>query len=142
MLRNREAAQDGIAELMTAHEPRRRHHPSRAEQRAEPLRVPAAVRAGADDFLQRDDVGVDRAQHGGDASGTRAAIEAAAAMDVVGRDAERRARRLSHYVMIDRRGKAEGAEEVENADAERAESAASAERAGRADARRARVGRG
>ena len=50
----------------------------------------AAARPGADHLLQRDDVGVDLAQHRGDAIGPRAAIHAAAAMDVVGDDAQRR----------------------------------------------------
>ena len=51
---------------------------------------PAPAGPGADHFLQRDDVGVDVAQHLGDARRHRAAIHAAAAVDVVGRDAERR----------------------------------------------------
>ena len=64
------------------------------------LGVPAAVRPRADHFLQRDDVGVDGAQHGGDAIGTRAAVEAAAAVDVVGGDAQRGRAAVTHYAMI------------------------------------------
>ena len=75
---------------MAAQLTRRRHHPSHAEQRADLLGVAAVVRPGADHFLQRDDVGVDGAEHGGDALGARAAVEAAAAMNVVGGDAQRR----------------------------------------------------
>ena len=61
---------------------------------------PPPLRSGADHFLQRDDVGVDRAQHGGDPLGTRASVEAAAAMHVVGRDAQRRRAAWIHYAMI------------------------------------------
>ena len=102
VLRDRQPAQDGVAELVAAQLPRRRHHPAHAEQRAELLGVAAVVRSRADHFLQRDDVGVDRAEDGGDPLGAGAAVEAAAAMDVVGRDAQRRARPLSHYAMIAR----------------------------------------
>ena len=72
----------------------RRHHPSHPEQRAELFGMAAVVRSRADDFLQRDDVGVDGAEHRGDPLRAGAAVEAAAAMNVVGRDAQRRARRL------------------------------------------------
>ena len=106
VLRDRKAAEHGVAELVAAQLPRRRHHPAHAERRADLLGVAAAVRAGADHFLQRDDVGVDRAQHRGDALGPRPAVEAAAAMDVVGGDAQRRARPWSHYAMIVRASRA------------------------------------
>ena len=85
---------------MTAQLARRRHHPSHPEHRAELFGVAAAARPRADDFLQRHDVGVDRAEHRRDPLGTGAAVEAAAAMDVVGCDAQRRPRRVSHYAMI------------------------------------------
>ena len=49
---------------------------------------PEPGRPGADDFLQRDDVGVDVAQHFGDACRRDAAVHTARAMDVVGGDAE------------------------------------------------------
>ena len=99
---DRQPAQHRVAELMAAELPRRRHHPAHAERRADLLGVPAAVRTRADDFLQRDDVGVDRAEHGGDALGPRAPVEAAAAMHVVGRDAQRSSSHLIHYAMIRR----------------------------------------
>jgi hypothetical protein len=60
----------------------------------------AAVRPRADHFLECDDVGVDGAEHRGDPIGTSPAVEAAAAMNVVGGDAQRRPRAVSHYVMI------------------------------------------
>jgi hypothetical protein len=60
----------------------------------------AVVRAGADHFLQRDDIGVDGAEDRGGSFRTGAAVEAAAAMNVVCGDAQRRARPQSHYVMI------------------------------------------
>ena len=60
-LRDREAAEHGVAELMAAQLPRRRHHPAHAERGADLLGVAAALRSGADHLLQRDDVGVDRA---------------------------------------------------------------------------------
>ena len=46
---------------MAAQLARRRHDPAHAERGADLFGVAAAVRAGADHFLQRDDVGVDRA---------------------------------------------------------------------------------
>ena len=82
--------------------PRRRHHPSHAERGADLLDVAAAVRSGADHLLQRDDVGADVAEHAGDALGFGAAIHAAAAMNVVGDDAQQRRGVVSHYAMIDR----------------------------------------
>ena len=100
VLDDRKPAEHGIAELMAAQMARGRHHPPHPEQRAELLRVPAVTRPRTDDFLQRDDVGVDDADQGGGAIGARASIEAAAAMNVVGRDTEGRARRVSHYAMI------------------------------------------
>jgi hypothetical protein len=50
------------------------------------------VRPGADDFLQCDDVRGDFTEHRGDALGTGPAVQSAAAMDVVGGDAQRRSR--------------------------------------------------
>ena len=102
VLGDRQPAQDRVAELVAAQLARRRHHPPHPEQRPELLRMAPVVRSGADDFLQRDDVGVDRAEDRGDPLRARAAVEAAAAMNVVGRDAQRRARPLSHYAMIAR----------------------------------------
>ena len=67
--------------------PRRRHHPAHAQRRAQLRRLARLERAGADHFLQRDDVGVDGREHAGDAFEARAAVEAAAAMNVVGGDA-------------------------------------------------------
>ncbi len=89
MLRDREAAEDGVAELMAAQQAGGRHHPAHAERRADLFGVAPAARTGADHFLQRDDVGVDGAQHGGDPFGARPAVESAAPVDVVGRDAQR-----------------------------------------------------
>ena len=100
VVRDREAAEHDVAELVAAQLARRRHHPAHAERGADLLGVAAAVRPGADHFLQRDDVGVDRAQHRGDPLRARAAVQAAAAMDVVGGDAQRRGRRRGHYAMI------------------------------------------
>ena len=97
---DRKTAQHGVAELMTAQVPGRRHHPTHAERRAELLGVPAIPRSGTHHFLQGDHVRINRTQHRGDTTGTGPAIEAAASMNVVGRYPERRTRRLSHYVMI------------------------------------------
>ena len=49
---------------------------------------PADVGPGADHFLQRDDVGIDRANDLGNAGRVGAAIEAPAAVNVVGGDAQ------------------------------------------------------
>ena len=88
MVRDREAAEDDVAEEMTAQVPHRRHDPAHAERRADLLGLAGAGRAGPNHFLQRDDVGIDVAQHFGNALRRRAPIHAAAAMDVVGRDSE------------------------------------------------------
>src|SRR6185436_20003116 len=105
MLRDWQPAHHHVAELMAAQLACRRHHPAHPELRAELLGMAAVVRPGADHFLQRDDVGVDRFQDGGGAFGAGPSVEAAAAMDVVGRDAQRRARPLSHSCLrYDSRG--------------------------------------
>ena len=101
MLGDREPAEDRVAELVAAQQARRRHDPSHAERGADLFGVAAAARAGADDFLQRHDVGVDGPEHRGDAVGTRAPVEAAAPMDVVGGNPQRRGG-VSHYAMISR----------------------------------------
>src|SRR5262245_13550064 len=54
---DREPTEDDIPELVTADVARRRHHPAHAESGANLLDVTVAVRAGANDFLQGDDVG-------------------------------------------------------------------------------------
>ena len=71
-----EPAENGVAELVAAPLAGRRHHPAHPQGRADLLDVAAAARPGADHFLQRDDVGVDVAQHGGDSLGPRAPIHA------------------------------------------------------------------
>ena len=83
---DREAAEDDVAEEMLAQMPDRRHHPAHADRGADLLGLSGAGRAGADHFLQRDDVGVQLADHLGHARRHRPAIHPAAAMDVVGRD--------------------------------------------------------
>ena len=88
VIADREPAEHGVAELVPPQLPRRRHHPAHAEGRAEPLGVAGAGQPGPDHFLQRDDVRVDRGEHRGDALGAHAPVEAAAAVDVVGRDAQ------------------------------------------------------
>src|SRR5436190_3386172 len=98
VLRDRKAAQHRVAELVAPQLARRRHDPAHAERGAELLGVPAAAWTGADDFLQRHDIGVDRAQDTRDALGPRPSVEAPAAMDVVGRDPN--PGRSRHYVMI------------------------------------------
>ena len=57
---DREAAEHDVAEERVAEVPRRRHHPAHAQRRADLGRLAGLERAGADHFLQRDDVGVDR----------------------------------------------------------------------------------
>ncbi len=86
MVANRKPAEDGVAEEAAAKMASRRHHPAHAEQGAKLLGVAGAVRAGADHFLQRDDVGLDRPDHFRNTRGHRPAVEAAAAVDVVGGD--------------------------------------------------------
>src|SRR5262249_24940265 len=87
---DRQPAEDDITELVTADVARRRHHPAHAESSANFLDVTMAVRAGADDFLQGDDVGADVAEHTGNPLRFGPAIHAAAAVNVVSHDAQRR----------------------------------------------------
>ena len=63
---------------------RRRHHPTHPQRRAEFRGLTGLERARANHFLQRDDVGVDGREHTGDAFEPRPAVEAAAAMNIVG----------------------------------------------------------
>ena len=86
VVHDRKAAEDDVAEEMLAQLPHRRHHPAHAERRADLLGLAGARRPRADHLLQRDDVGVDVAQHLGDPRRDDAAVHAAAAVDVVGRD--------------------------------------------------------
>jgi VWFA-related protein len=86
---DRKPAEDDVAELVAAHMPRRSHHPSHAERRADFLDMAVAVRTGTDYFLQRDDVGADVAEDTGDSVRFGPAIHAAAAVNVVGDDAQR-----------------------------------------------------
>jgi hypothetical protein len=95
-----EATQYGVPELMPAQQTRRRHDPSHAERGPDRLGVPAAAGPGAHDLLQRHDIGANRAQHVNNPIGARAPVETAAAMDVVGDDAQREGRAGSHCAMI------------------------------------------
>jgi hypothetical protein len=83
-----EAAQDDVAEERAAQVARRSHDPSHAELRPQLLGVARRIGPGADDLLQGDDVRLDAADDVGNAGRIGAPIEPAAAMDVVGGDAE------------------------------------------------------
>ena len=85
---DRKVAEHDVAEERVAQMTGRRHHPAHAERGANLRRLPGLERAGADDFLQRDDVGVDRREHRGDPLRAGPPVEAAAAVDVVGDDPE------------------------------------------------------
>ena len=74
---------------MAAQVTHRRHHPAHAERRADLLGMARVVRPRANDFLQRDDVGIEPREHVDRALGHGAPVHAAAAMDVVGDDSER-----------------------------------------------------
>jgi len=99
VMRDRKAAEQRVPELVSAKLARGRHHPAHAERSAEFFRVADAARSGADHLLQRDDIGVDRGEHGGDPIGPRAPVESPTPMDVVGDDSEGR-RAVTHYAMI------------------------------------------
>src|SRR5581483_449790 len=81
-------AEHDVAELMAAQLARTGHHPAHSEAGADDLAVAHAGRARADDFLQRHDVRLDGREDVDDALGPRASIESAAAMHVVGDDAD------------------------------------------------------
>jgi hypothetical protein len=95
---DRKAAQHGVPERTAAQLARRREHPSHAQRGADHFCVTAAVGSRSHDLLERDDVGADGAKDRGDAIRPCPSVEAPAAMDVVGDDAERR--RRTHYAMI------------------------------------------
>jgi len=102
--RDRQPAEHGIAEVMTAELPRRGHHPAHPEHRADFFGMPAAAGPGADHFLQRHDVGADVIDDLRNPVRAGAAVQAAATMDVVGGDAERTDAGRDHWAMIVRRG--------------------------------------
>ena len=85
---HRETAQDDVAEEGVAEMPGGRHDPSHAQRGPELRGLSRLERAGADDLLEGDDVGVDRRDDGGDPLEAGAAVEAASTVDVVGRDAD------------------------------------------------------
>ena len=89
MVPDGKVAEHDVAEERVAQVPRRRHHPAHAKRRADLRGLPGLERARADDFLQRDDVGLDGGEHGGDALRAASAVETAAPVDVVGDDSER-----------------------------------------------------
>ena len=62
VMADRKLAQHDIAEQRGAQVARRRHHPAHAERGAKLRRLAGLERAGANHFLQRDDVGVDPAR--------------------------------------------------------------------------------
>ena len=85
---DRMPAEDRVAELMPSELPGRRHDPAHPQRRADLLEMAGAVESRADHFLQRDDVGIDGREDVGDALGSRPAVEAPGAMDVVRRHAQ------------------------------------------------------
>ena len=89
MLADRKAREHHVAELMAAQVARRRHHPAHAQPRADLFSVARVARAGANHLLQRDDVRIQGQQHLDGAVRQRASIQPAAAVDVVGDDAQR-----------------------------------------------------
>ena len=102
VMRDRAAAKDRVSKLVAAELPSGRHDPAHPQRGAELFGVPSAVRPGSDDFLERDDVRIDGAQHRGDSIRARPAVEPATAMYVVRRDAERRPHDGTHRVIIAR----------------------------------------
>src|SRR5262245_6478659 len=91
-----EAAQDDVAEQGSPQMARGRHHPAHAEERSKLFSVSGGAGAGTDDFLHRDHVGLDAPDHVGDTFGTGAAVETAAAVDVIGGDPESSPMRVAH----------------------------------------------
>ena len=71
---DREPAEDRVAELVAAQLAGRRHHPAHPQRRRRFPRCGCAARPRADDFLQRDDIGADVTQHGGDPIGACAPV--------------------------------------------------------------------
>jgi len=88
VVEDRQPAQDDVAEERVPQMTGGRHDPAHPQLRPELLRVPASAGTGADDLLHRDDVGIDRPDDGRDAARVRPPVEPAAAMDVVGGDAQ------------------------------------------------------
>jgi hypothetical protein len=92
VLRDGQAAQHGISELMTAQLAGGRHDPSHSERGAQLLGVTPAPGAGTNDFLECDDVGVYLSNDRSDSIGSRPAIQAATPVNIVGGDSQERLR--------------------------------------------------
>jgi hypothetical protein len=86
MLSDREMRQHDIAELMAAKMADRGHDPAHPQRCTNFFRVPRAVRAGANDLLQGDDIGMQTAEDVDGPVRQRAAIHSPTAMDVIGDD--------------------------------------------------------
>ena len=74
VMNDREPAENGVAELVPAPLAGGRHHPTPSPGRRRSPRCGRCRAARPDHFLQRDDIGADVAQHGGDSLGPRAPI--------------------------------------------------------------------
>ena len=83
---DRMAAEDDVAELMLPELSHRVHHPAHPERGADLRSLIDSRRTRADDFLQRDHIGVQLADHVGNARRDGAAVHAPASVNVVGRD--------------------------------------------------------
>jgi hypothetical protein len=88
VMAHRKPAEHHVPEKRRAQVACRRHDPAHAERGAQFGRLSGLERTGANHFLERDDVGIDHREHAGDALETGAAVETAAAMNVVGGDAD------------------------------------------------------
>ena len=88
VLLDRKLRQHDVAELMAAQVADRRHHPAHAKAGAYLLGLALSVGAGADDLLERDDVGVQSAEDVDGALGKGAPVQPATPVDVVGDDAD------------------------------------------------------
>ncbi len=88
VLPHRQARQHDVTELMAAKLARGGHDPAHAKRSADFFGLRQSPGAGAHHFLQRDEIGINIGEHIDRTLRNGAAVQAAAAMNVVGRDTQ------------------------------------------------------
>jgi hypothetical protein len=88
MMEDGKVRQHHVAEQCVPEMTGRRHDPAHAQRRPNVGGLALLKRTRANHFLERDDVGIDGRQDGGNALGTCTSVETATTVDVIGDDPE------------------------------------------------------